>query len=366
MATTLPPVDTSIVLPESVRRAAAAAEALHKQAYQTPDTPAPDPAQVQQPATQPAQLPPDPDQPINIVAVSEPPQPATQPATQQPDPTQVQPAPVAAPAEPSPQPDNWEHRYYSMKGRYDQSQQTIAGLQENLSEASQELMRMTNLISQQPQRQQPQRQQPQRLLTAEDEKTYGPELLDTIKRAAQEAVLPAVNEVRQQTQQVKQTVTQQAIAGVYADLYAQVSNWEEINNSPRFKQWLSLRDIYSGAVRGQMLRQAFNAANAPRVLAFFKGFLAEEQATGQLPNPASPQPPVPAPRTAAVPLVNLAAPGVRPASDTNAPADKPIFTHKQIAEFYSHQGRARYVGREEDRKNDEREIFAAQREGRIR
>ena len=39
MPTSLPPIDTSVVLPASVHRAALAAEAIHKAAYQTPDAP---------------------------------------------------------------------------------------------------------------------------------------------------------------------------------------------------------------------------------------------------------------------------------------------------------------------------------------
>ena len=365
MATSLPPVDTSVVLPKSVQAAAAAAEAIHKAAYQTSSAPAPAPEPAPQPAPQPARLPADPDQPIQIVAVSEPLQPAPQPAAQQqPVSDQVPPQPAPAPA-PEPAPDNWEHRYLSMKGRYDQSVQTIAGMQETMSQLGDEVSRLTAMVTQRARQEQPQHQQPQKLITADDEKTFGAEIIDLTKRAALEVVKPELDNLRTENNQLRQRVSAQAANGVYVDLNAQIPNWKEINTSPRFLQWLSLRDIYSGEVRGKMLRQAFAAANAPRVLAFFNGFLTEERATGHLPDPAAPAANM-APRQPAVNLVNLAAPGVRPATDTNAPADKPIFTHKQIAEFYSQQGRARYVGREEDRKNDEREIFAAQREGRIR
>ena len=253
-----------------------------------------------------------------------------------------------------------------MKGRYDQSQATIGGMQETMSQLGDEVQRLTGLVNMRGRQEQIQRQQSKKLITPEDEKTFGPEIIDLAKRAATEAIAPELNAVRQENQQLKHQVANQATAGVYEALDAQLPNWREVNTSPRFVSWLSLRDLYSGEVRGKLLRQALNAADAPRVLRFFNGFLAEERATGQLPDPNAPQPaPVP-PRVAAVNLVTLTAPGVRPATDTNAPADKPIFTHAQIREFYSHQGRARYVGREQDRKNDEAEIFAAQREGRIR
>ena len=358
----LPPIDTSVVVPPAVTRAAAAAEAIHKAAYQTPNVPEATSTPAPQPAIQPANLPRDPDQPIQIVAVSEPVAPAAQPAAQQP----VVPAQVQEPTPPPEPVDNWEHRYLSMKGRYDQSQATIGGMQETMSQLGDEVQRLTGLVNMRGRQEQIQRQQSKKLITPEDEKTFGPEIIDLAKRAATEAIAPELNAVRQENQQLKHQVANQATAGVYEALDAQLPNWREVNTSPRFVSWLSLRDLYSGEVRGKLLRQALNAADAPRVLRFFNGFLAEERATGQLPDPNAPQPaPVP-PRVAAVNLVTLTAPGVRPATDTNAPADKPIFTHAQIREFYSHQGRARYVGREQDRKNDEAEIFAAQREGRIR
>lgn len=361
MAVDLPPIDTSVVLPKSVQAAAIAAEAIHKAAYQTPDAllaPAAQPS----PVSNATHLPPDPDQPINIVAVNDQHQPVTPPAAQQ----QPVPVPVAAPvAQSEPPVDNWEHRYHSMKGRYDQSIQTMAGMQETMSQLGDEVGRLTSVVTQRARQEQTRQQQPVKLITPDDEKTFGTEIIDLAKRAATEAIRPELDTLKAENQQLRHRVNANAATGVYADLNAQIPNWKDINTSPRFIQWLNLRDLYSGEIRGKMLRQAFAAANAPRVLAFFNGFLTEERATGQLPDPAAPAA-QPAPRVAAVDLRTLTAPGVRPATDTNAPADKPIFTHKQIADFYSQQGRARYVGRDEDRKNDEREIFAAQREGRIR
>jgi hypothetical protein len=365
MSTALPPIDESVKLPDSVLRAARAAEVIHKANY--PDAaplPAPVPAQVHPAAAQPAIQ--DGDRPINIVAAatSDLPQPAIQPAPAvQPDPAQVQPQPdPAQPAAPL-QPDNWEHRYLSMKGRYDQSQSTMAGMQEQMAEMGNELSRMTAMLNS---GQRPQEPTPASLVTDKDVETYGPELVDFTRRAAQAAVAPKITAIQQENQRLRQALQRQGATHVYGELDTAIPNWREINTDPRFVQYLRLRDVYSGEVRGRLLRAAFAAADAPRILAFFNGFLREEQATGQRPAPQ----PLPAantaPRVAAVPLETLAAPGVRPATDLQQPADKPIFTHRQIAEFYSHQGRARYVGRDEDRRKDELEIFAAQREGRIR
>lgn len=351
MPEALPPVDPNVRVPPSVARLAALADAAHAQAYGTGE-PQPDPNATPTPAPQPE------------------PQPAPQPEPKpapQPEPKPApQPEPQPAPA-PEPAVGTAEHehsRFLAMKGRYDQSQSTIGSLQQQLQDMGDELVRTQALIA--PARQTP--QQPTKFLTDADTQTYGPELIDVVKRAALDAVAPELQRVESQTQQVTQRVTQTAQQGVYSALAAAVPNWNEINNSDAFKRWCSLPDLYSGQVRGRLLNAAFQAAQAPRVIAFFKGFIADEVATGNAPALQVNEPePVP-PRVAAVPLASLAAPGrAKPATgNTQIAADKPIFTRAQIAGFYDAVRKGTYSGRDADKAADEALIFAAQREGRVR
>ena len=328
------PVDTSVVVPESVRRAAAAADALHAQAYQT--APAPEP-QVQ-PQVQP------------------------QPAPPSPEP-QVQPQP-APPSPPPPQePDNWEHRYLSMKGRFDQSQQTIGSMQQQMTELGNELMRTQHILNA---RGAQQLQEPAKnLITPEDEKNFGPEILDLINRAAKQAVEPELTAIEQQSQQAREEAHRVARVNLYSQIATQMPAWREVNNNPRFIEWLRLPDLYSGRIRQQLLNEAVQAANAPRVLAFFQGFIADELATGQVGQVPQPQP---RPAEPAIPLTTLAAPGAaRPATgNTQVPVEKPIYTHSQISQFYTRVRQGYYNGRDADKAREEADIFAAQREGRIR
>jgi hypothetical protein len=248
-----------------------------------------------------------------------------------------------------------------MKGRYDQSQQIMGGMQEQMTEMGQQLQR---LVGQQNQ----QRQEPVKVITPEDEKTYGPELIDLARRAAREEMQPAFEASRQESQRATQRAQGLAEQEVRNQLDVQLPDWRSINTDPAFLQWLSLRELYSGGVRRALLNQAFQAASAPRVLAFFKGYLAEAQATGQLPaQQTTATTPVP-PRQAAVSLVTLVSPGrAQPAPGSDGqPPEAPIFTHRQIREFYSHAGIARYAGRQADRVADEKLIFEAQAAGRVR
>ena len=338
----LAPVDPNVRVPQTVQRLAALADAAHQQAYGTGE-PQPPPAPEPAPAPQPAPVAPEP------VA-------APQPA----------PAPVAPEPAPAPEPAvgtaEHEHaRFLSMKGRFEQSQTTIGSLQQQLSELGDELVRTQQHIT----RHQPEPPKPQKLVTDEDVKTYGPELIDVVQRAAREAVAPDLQAIQNQTRQVNQRVAQTAQQGVYTALAEAVPNWNEINNTPEFKRWCSLPDIYSGELRGKLLNAALQGANAPRVIAFFKGFLAEGVATGNAPAPHAE--PV-TPRVAAVPLETLVAPGrANPATgNTQVPGDKPVFTRAQIAGFYANVRKGVYAGRDADKASDEALIFAAQREGRVR
>lgn len=351
MPTPQPPVDPDVKLPPSVVAQGARADAIHAQAYAKPD--APQPALAPQPE----------------------PQPALQPAPQPVPPQAQQPAPQPAP-QPEPQPpqsdenltaEQWRHRYLSMQGRYNQAATSLGAMQEQMSELSDELMR-TQQAPQPRQVPQQQPQAPQPLVTDEEIKTYGPELIDVIQRAARAAISPDLQNLHNGVTQVNQRVQQVSAGGLYATLDQQVPEWRQINVNPRFKGWCGLRDVYSGAVRGSLLRAAFQAADAPRVVAFFKGFLSEEQATGQLPDPSL-QPPVPlVPRTAAIPLESLTAPGrAHPAGgEQSLPVDKPVFTRSQIAAFYSAVRQGQFAGRENDKNVTEQAIFLAQREGRVR
>ena len=344
------PIDESVKVPEAVKRAAAAAEAHYAKAPAEVPAPAPVPSTVQ-PADRA-----DPNQPVNIVAVPA----ETPPAAPRPLVTdQVQPAaPVPVPTPQEIQSVDYAAEYNSMRGRWSQSQRTIEAQQQQLRELSAQVSHLNDIANR--------RAEPQKkLLTAEDEKAYGPELLDVMRRGAREAVQGDIEEVRRQQAEIAKREQKLQNQMVLNSLDTAMPDWRTVNNSDEFKAWLSLPDVYSNRVRHDMLLEAFQAAAVPRVLAFFSNYLAEAKATGQLPasSPADPA----QPRVPSLSLVTLAAPGrAQPATETpKLPGAEPHFTEEQVAEFYSHKGMQRYVGREADRKADEALIFEAQKAGRI-
>lgn len=354
-------IDANVKVPESVRKAAERANAFYQQpapdatATVTSTEPAPQPAPASAaPAPQPA------------------PEPAPQPAPQAPQPVVA--APQPAPPQPAIQPvteDQWQHRYHSMEGRYKQSQRDVGMLQEQVTQLGNELIRTQELLRQYlPNPQNPQNQPVSSYVTPEDVENYGEDLINVAKRAAADAVAPQLTELHQQNQRLENRLAQEQRNSTYTVLDAQVPTWRDVNRNPRFLQWLSLRDVYSGQVRKVMLNDAFKAADAPRVVSFFKGFISDEQVAGQQqPAPQmQQQAPTPAPRQPAVPLEQLAAPGrARPATgDTSVPADKPVFTRQEISQFYRDVVRGAYVGREQQKAVLEAQMIAATKEGRVR
>ena len=146
-----------------------------------------------------------------------------------------------------------------------------------------------------------------------------------------------------------------------AGLDRSLPQWRDINVMPEFHQWLALPDMYSGAIKHELLKTAYAQCNTPRVLSFFKGFLDQEAAyvpQGQQPQPVA---------NDRLSLEDLAAPGrAKTSAACQAPAEKPIITRAQISAFYADSASGKYRGREVEKNQLEKMIFEAEREGRIR
>lgn len=342
----LPPIDPNVNVPEAVRRAAQNAENYYKK----PDVPAP-------PAGQQPAVAGDGASPIQQVPGQAPaPAPAPEPAPQ-----------VTGAGNEPPDEQSWEHRYKSMQGRFQSSQAQLRQMQETVSQLGNELGqqteqvgRLTAVLNRQP---------PARTVTEEDRTSFGDEFLDAAARAAQDALSPEVAELKEEVGSLKQTLQRQAEDGVRRSLTMAVPNWRAINTHPLFNQWLGLRDPISGAIRKTLLDGAFRAADAARVIAIFQGFLAADAASrpavpAPRPDPASQ---APAPRVPVVNMETLAAPGrARSSPAIQGAGEKPVYTRADISYFYSAAGRSSYAGRDADRRAAEADLFAAQREGRVR
>jgi hypothetical protein len=326
-------------IPDAVKQRVAAVEAM----YSNGNQPASAPEQSPAPEPPPSPQPPSPQQPSVF----------------------AQPSTPTPPAEPvSENADSWRVRYVRMQGQWNAAQKTIGEMQEQMAQLGNELVH-----AQQAPRSTPQTQAPtQPWLTQQDVDNYGAELIDVTQRAALHAIQPKLAEVEQQNAELQRRLAVEARRRLDQAVEVAVPNYRDIDRNPRWHRWLLGVDVLSGRVRQQLLNEAIAQASAPRVISFFKGFLAEEEATGHIEPASAVQQPT-APRTPALPLASLAAPGrARPATggDTSMPTDKPTYTRPQIAQLYRLHQKGAYVGREAEWARQERDIIAAGNEGRIR
>lgn len=215
---------------------------------------------------------------------------------------------------------------------------------------------------------------PATYVTAQDEEEYG-ETLDMVRRAAKEeaekifrgsetAYLARIAQLEAEVSRVNNTVVpvvqdlsrsqvEQAKAEFWGAISTQVPNWQTINNDQAFKDWLLETDEITGATRQQFLAQAQSELNASRVIKFFKEW--ERTAAGG---------PTPAPRNSQAELEKYVAPGT---SRATVPVDstKKQWTREEISKFYQDSMMGKYANRLDEKKRIEKDIFAAQAEGRV-
>lgn len=271
--------------------------------------------------------------------------------------------PPAPPPE-SEGPKNWEHAFRSMQGRYNADMQKMRDQNKAL------VTQVGNLNQLIATMQKPEPAKPvepaKPSLSAEELAEYGPEFVEIVGKIVTDATAAHVEEITNLKKQLAGfggQINAGARERMMSALAATVPNWEEINTSQEFLDWLRLPDAYSGDIRHNMLNAAFGRNDSTRVINFFKGFLAEMAAT----EPAGEEPGTEVKPTK-TPLKNFAAPGraKSTAAPNQAPVEKPIFTTSQISKFFADKALGKWRGREKEAQKMEADIFAAQTEGRIR
>lgn len=297
------------------------------------------------------------------------PTPPQQPLAPPSEPPAKPPAQQPPPNTPPAGQDDLEHRYRSLEGRYNDTLRVNGELTNRLNEMDRVIASM-RAGGAQPPGDAPPPAPAARLVTPEEEAEYGQELLDVAGRRAREVITPELSafELRMsalenRVEGVTTVTAQSAKDKLYADLGAQVPDWQAINYLPEFKQWLSFADPYSGRTRKDLLTEAFTGHQTNRVIQFFKGFL---EATGTPPAPVQPAPtPVNQAPPVAPSLENLAAPGRARSSPQDLPAEKPTYTSAWYVAFKRDQLMGKWKGREAEAEAIEQDVFLAQREGRF-
>lgn len=312
--------------------------------------------QINKPAHPPADL--------NALA-AEPPEPPQEPEPQEPTPpTEPSPEP-SPPSPPQPQPPSndatWEQRFKTLQGLFNAKVPELQGQVKTLESELQQAISRLNAATEATKTPPPDPLQ-SREHTA-DVEAFGSDLVEMVQRVIDRKAAPALHEAQTQLQALATRVTQledslkgtsQAVVASAEDRFFDrltnlVPDWEQINADEAFLAWLAEVDPVYGQPRQAALAAAQQAMDAGRAAAVFKAFASLRQATPKTPPAVDKQ----------------VSPKASAATPPPQPANKPILTEKQIAEFYDAKRRGHYRGKEAEAARIEQVINLAIAEGRV-
>ena len=270
-----------------------------------------------------------------------------------------------------PEPESWEQRARSAVGRLEQALSANQQLSRRISELE---MQASSMKINGTGPTQPQSYAKPQLIKPEEVNDYGDEFFDVVGRKAREEFSPELHELGERLkrlesghQAVTEVVTKTRVRSVYDMLYDEVPQWKQINHSPEFKQWLQYPDPYSGKPLGELLQDAFSRQDGERVVNFFRGFAEAAGLPQNPPDRGSSAPPLTQQGNGSgkPTLEQFAAPGRARSAPQTLPPDKPMYTTAQVAALSEQKRRGLWRGREAELEAIERDIFAAQHEGRL-
>ncbi len=261
--------------------------------------------------------------------------------------------------------DTWEQKYKTLQGMYNTDVPRLNSANRDLNSRVQQL---ESLLGDLNKKEEPVQEAPvEKLITEDDVKEYG-DSIDVMRRAAKEEVAGELARVREleaeieklkgvvpQVQQVQQQQKTSSEQQFWNTLNVEVPNWNEINSSSDFQSWLLEIDPLTGMTRQVYLEDAQKKLDATRVATFFSTY---EQARGTADDARET-------RSSNPELAKQVAPGRGRSTKPTASGGK-TYTPADIKKFFEDVRFGKYKGREEERGKIERDIFAAQQEGRIK
>lgn len=261
-----------MALPKAIQEQLDAAEAIQQQMQN----------QTVEPVTPPAEPNPEPQPPAE-------PTPDPQPAEPQPQPQ------VTPPDATDPEPD-WKQRAKTLEGKYNAEVPRLHGQLKDLnSQLAHALEQIHQLKTAQPAPPEPKRQE---LITKDDEETFGSDLIDLSRRVVREEfaqLAPLViseirkefNPIREQVGEVQKQTAQTQEERFWTALDTAVPDWRDIDQDPKWLEWLGETDPMVGKPRQEALNEAHTALDSARVAAIFKVWKAAFRPEQPAPQPTN-------------------------------------------------------------------------------
>ena len=285
-------------------------------------------------------------------------------------------APDGSDVAPAPQPtepvvgtddeETFEHKFRTLQGKYTAEVPRLHAERRELVNRVQQLEQLIASMNAQPAKPQA---PAQKLITEQDIEDYG-DSIDVMRKVFREEMTTKdseINELRQLVRQMQGTVVPQvhqlsqnyAVSNeqrFWADLQTAVPDWQDINAAKGFQAWLLEVDPLTGINRQTYLDDAQRNMDARRVANFFAAWKGQTGGSDA--------------RTyretqVATELERQVSPGKGRAGGSKSQGEPKTYTAGDIKSFFSDVQKGKYKGKEAERDRVERDIFAAQREGRI-
>ena len=194
--------------------------------------------------------------------------------------------PVIPPAEPNPEPQppaepDWKQRAKTLEGKYNAEVPRLHGQLKDLNtQLATALEQIHQLKTAQPKPPEP---KPQEFVTKDDEETFGSDLIDLSRRVVREEFANLAPQVvaeirkefapiREQVGEVQKKTAQTEEERFWTSVDTAVPDWREIDQDPKWLEWLGEYDPLTGATRQESLNNAHTSLDSARVAAIFKVF----------------------------------------------------------------------------------------------
>lgn len=261
--------------------------------------------------------------------------------------------------------DTWEQKYKTLQGMYNKE---VPRLSSENRELGSRVSQLESLLGDLKKQETPVQEAPvEKLITKDDVEQYG-DSIDVMRRVSKEEVNTANGRIAQlekeiaelkgvvpQVQQVQQQQKTSSEKQFWDVLNREVPNWNEINSNPDFQSWLLEVDPLTGISRQTYLEDAQRKQDAGRVINFFNAFAKVSGVDNSARDKSA---------TQSAELQKQVAPK-RGRAGQPVNNDAKTYSPKDIEKFFTDVRKGKYKGREDERARMERDIFAAQQEGRI-
>lgn len=286
------------------------------------------------------------------------------------------------------EPDS-DHKYKVLQGKYNAEVPRLKRQNDKLeadnAELKQRLLNLEGMIAAMQTRdaEPPKpKDDPLPVISDDERAQFGDDLIDLMERVAKRATLPEIEahlkplegRVKQVGEKVAHTETSVAESKrqqVFDRLASAVPDWVQQNEDPKFLEWLDQEEGMSGKTRGHFLTEAMKSNDAGKVIRYFTGFRSENAADTSDPAPAeAPQTGEPKKPEPQAKLDEFVAPGTPKTGTASAPDEsgKRVWSREDIAKFYAEKNEFARKGKPVPKRFQEleRDLFAAQHEGRLR